>query len=178
MYRYLFVALVLAAPAFAQNQSVDARAAAGCGPADINFSVKTDKKQHAVTPPAPGKAMVYVIEEEVTNPGTILPGHITTRVGLDGNWVGANHGASYLSFAVEPGDHRVCSDWQSIIEYMQKLSGAANLAAEPGKSYYFHVYVFTGDNQNQPYLTLEQVDEAQGLLLVSKSALSTSKAKK
>lgn len=178
MYRYLLAAFVLAAPAFAQNQPIDARAAAGCGPADTNFSVKTDKKQHAVTPPAPGKAMVYVIEEEVTSPGTGLLGHITTRVGLDGNWVGANHGASYLSFAVEPGDHRVCSDWQSILESMQKLSAAANVVAEPGKYYFFHVYVFTGDNQNQPYLTLEQVDEAQGLLLVSKSAQSTAKPKK
>ena len=85
MYRYLFVAVVLAAPVFAQDQPIDARAAAGCGPANINFDVKTDKKQHAVTQPGPRKAMVYVIQEEKWNPGYMQLSHVTTRVGLDGN---------------------------------------------------------------------------------------------
>ncbi len=178
MYRYLLLALVSAAPVFAQNQPIDARAAAGCGPADIKFDVKTDKKQHPVTPPGPGKAMVYVIEEERMGPDMNEIGHVTTRVGLDGNWVGANNGASFLSYTVEPGNHHVCSDWQTNSKADQKLSAAAELAAEAGKAYYFHVIVFIGDLKHNPYLKLEAVDEAEGLLLVSESALSTSKIKK
>jgi hypothetical protein len=122
MYKYLFVALVLAAPVYGQDQPVDPRAAAGCGPADIKFDVKTDKKQHTVTPPAPGKARVYVIEEYKSDPHYQTIGHMTTRVGLDGNWVGANYQGSYLFFEVEPGDHRVCSDVQSRFASWQKMS--------------------------------------------------------
>ena len=64
-------------------------------------------------------------------------GTVTTRVGLDGNWVGANHGQSYISFAAEPGEHRVCADWQSSLKGLQKPSGAANLTVEAGKTYYY-----------------------------------------
>ena len=68
-------------------------------------------------------------------------GDVTTRVGLDGTWVGANHGRSYVSFAVEPGQHRVCTDWQSSFKAVQKLSGAADLTAEAGKTYYYRMEV-------------------------------------
>jgi hypothetical protein len=110
MRKYMFLVLLAAAPVFGQNQTADLRTAAGCGPAKMEFDVKTDKKQHAVTQPDPGKALVYVVEEEKSDPHSMQIGHLTVRVGLDGTWVGANHGDSYLSFQVEPADHRVCSD--------------------------------------------------------------------
>jgi hypothetical protein len=184
MYRYMFLTLLLTAAASGQNQSIDARLAAGCGPAKTAFEVKTDKNQHPVARPESGKALVYVIED-VTNPTAMTFGEATTRVGLDGNWVGANHGHSYISFSTEPGEHRVCADWQSSMKDLQKLSGAARLTAEAGKTYYYRSEVtipWNGGaanhgNDQEGQLKLERVDESEGLLLISKSASSTWQAK-
>jgi hypothetical protein len=184
MRPYLLVALFLAVPVFGQEQAPDLRAEAGCGPSNTRFEVKTDKNQHAMTPPESGKAVVYVIED-VSNPTAMTFGQVTTRVGLDGNWVGANHGQSYVSFAVEPGEHRVCADWQSSLKNLQKLSNAATLTAEAGKTYYYLSEVripwnggadHNGDDQNGQ-VTLRAVDEPEGKLLISKSATSDWKAR-
>jgi hypothetical protein len=177
MRKYMFLALLAAAPVFGQNQTADLRTAAGCGPAKMEFDVKTDKKQHAVTQPDPGKALVYVVEEEKSDPHSMQIGHLTVRVGLDGTWVGANHGDSYLSFQVEPADHRVCSDVQSIFA-SKGLSGAADLTAESGRTYYYRVEVWVGDHDHPPQFWLKPVDESEGLLLISNLALSTWKVKK
>ena len=110
------------------------------------FDVKVDKKQHSVTQSGSDKALVYVVEEYKTNPRFHTIGHVTTRAGLDGNWVGATHEGSYISFFVEPGTHRFCSDVQSMLA-TRKLSGAAQLNAEAGKTYYYRVVVDVGSNQ-------------------------------
>src|SRR5690349_15991634 len=105
----------VAAPA-AQGQSndraADARSSAGCGPADVEFNVKTDKKSHPAPQPEAGKALVYVFQHERDKPDTYTVGAVTVRVGLDGDWVGANHGSSYFFFPVAVGEHRVCSQVQ------------------------------------------------------------------
>jgi hypothetical protein len=180
MRKFMFLALLVAAPVFGQNQTADLLTAAGCGSARIQFDVKTDRKEHVVTQPEPGKALVYVIEDEKSDPHYTQIGHITTRVGLDGNWVGANHEESYMSFAVEPGAHRVCSDVQSKFVSAEKLSGAADLIAEAGKTYFYRVAVTPGaeDHDKEPRLWLKAVDEPDGLLLISKFALSASKSKR
>jgi hypothetical protein len=184
MHRYMFVALLLGVSALVQGQDADPRTAAGCGPAQTEFNVKTDKNQHPVTRPEAGKALVYVIED-VTNPSAMTFGEVTTRVGLDGSWVGANHGQSYVSFAAEPGEHRVCADWQSSLKGLQKLSGAADLMLEAGKTYYYLSEVtipWTGPvgehgSDREGRVKLKAVDESEGLLLISKSASSNWKAK-
>jgi hypothetical protein len=184
MHRYIFLAPLLIAPALGQGQAADPRIAAGCGPAKTEFNVTTDKNQHPVTQPEAGKALVYVIED-VANPSAMTYGEVTTRVGLDGNWVGANHGQSYVSFAAEPGDHRVCADWQSRLKGLQKLSGAADMTVEAGKTYYYLSEVtipWTGKvnehgNDQEGRVRLKAVADSEGLLLISKSASSTWKAK-
>lgn len=60
---------------------------------------------------------------------------------------------------------------------LQKLSGAAELNAEAGKTYYYRVVVADYDNR-QPQLWVKTMDEPEGLLLVSKSAQSNWKVKK
>jgi len=176
MRKYIFLALLLAAPAFAQDQATDLRAAAGCGPAETKFNVKKEKKQHSASQPEAGKALVYVFEEYRSDPHYQTLGHVTTRVGLDGNWVGANQESSYFTFAVEPGSHRLCSDVQSV--FAHNLSAAAGLVAEPGRTYYYRVIVKDDEPREEPQLRLNVIDEAEGLLLASKFARSTSKAKK
>jgi hypothetical protein len=171
MHKYLLWALLLAAPAYAQSQT-----AAGCGSSKTQFDVKTDKKQHPMPQPEPGKAIVFVVSEYKTNPGYSTLGHVTTRVGLDGNWMGASHQNPYLFFSVDPGDHRLCSDVQSTFA-PKSLAAAADLVAEAGQSYYYRIVV--KDRQGErTQMYLDSVDHAEGALLVSNSSLSASQAKK
>lgn len=55
------VIVLLAAPLFAQDQAAAARTAAGCGPNEIKFTVKTDKDQHPMAQPEAGKAIVLCV---------------------------------------------------------------------------------------------------------------------
>ena len=170
MTKTILTVFLLASPLMAQqDQAAAAFAAAGCGQNEVQFDVKTDKKQHPLPQPAPGKAMVYVLEEDFA--AFCIGGCITTRVGVDGAWVGANQGKSYLFFIVDPGDHRVCTAWQSSLKGRSQVSAAISLTAEAGKSYYFRTFVFNGA------LKLKQVDSANGPLLILSSALSTSQPK-
>ena len=176
MHKFIFLAILTAMPAFGQGQTTDLRTAAGCGPTKMQFSVKTDRTLHAVRQPEPGKALVYVIEQGKPEGGEAK---VTVRVGLNGNWVGANYGESYLSFAVAPGEHHVCVDWQSSLKSRQKLSGAAELTAEAGKTYYFRaeVVLTQATESHDERLSIRAVDAPEGMLLVSKSAQSAWKPK-
>jgi len=89
--------------------------------------LKTNDKQRPGAPPEAGKALVYIFEDMVHGP--------TMRVGLDGAWIGANKGKSYFFFSVHPGDHQVCTNWQSgTFKKTAKRIGSANTPkAEAGK---------------------------------------------
>jgi hypothetical protein len=164
---------VPAAQGQSQDQAAAARSSAGCGPAGVEFEVKTDKKRHPAPQPEAGKALVYVFQHERDKPDTYTIGAVTVRVGLDGNWVGANHGSSYFFFPVEAGEHRVCSQVQSIFKRYSKLASAISLKAEPGKAYYFRIFLDTA----APNVKLEAIDEAEAELLIGSSALSSSHPK-
>ena len=77
--------------AFAQNEAAIAKARAACGPGEIHFNVEAENFSDSVDQPAGGKALVYVIAE----------GPITSRIGLNGAWVGAIVGNSHLSFSID-----------------------------------------------------------------------------
>ena len=173
----ILVVLLLASPVFAQTDVAAARAAAGCGPAEVNFDVKTDKRQHPAPKPEQGKALVYVFLDVKQQASAINIGSVTTRVGLDGAWIGANHGRSYLFFPVDPGDHRVCAAWQSTWERYSKLASAADLTAEAGKVYYLRVSV-DERQEHQPAVKMEHIDPAEAQILIANSSLSTSHPKK
>lgn len=132
----LFAILILTSFALAQNQP-PARTAAGCGPGTVQFHVKADKTKHSIAQSDSGKAVVYVLQVEKRDVGAWSLGATTTRVGLDGRWKGANHGQTYISFSVDPGEHHLCTDWQSSLRQFSKLCAAATVTAEPGKIYYF-----------------------------------------
>jgi hypothetical protein len=184
---WLLTTILWAVPAFGQNQPTDLRMAAGCGPASAQFSVKVNKSKHEIVQPEAGKSLVYVIVQEIPHPGQALYiGNITTRVGADGTWVGANYGESYISFQLEPGEHRICADWQSSRKSLQKLSSASDLTAEVGKTYYFVLELRTGVPMNgredsvfpAANLKLKAVDGSEGMLLVSRTGQSNWELKK
>jgi hypothetical protein len=177
MKRFLLAILMCTAPLPAQTPAMDPRIAAGCGPLHSEFSVKVDKNDHNLLQPDPGKALVYVIVQERPDHALKI-GDITTRIGLDGRWVAANHGQSYAAFAIAPGDHRICVDWQSSPEALQKLNGAVNLSAQAGKTYFYRTVLHVQSLEQSPGLWFEAVDPAEGMLLLSKTGKSVWKEKK
>jgi hypothetical protein len=171
------ILFTLPAISYGQNQQASARAAAGCGPAEVQFNVKTDKNQHTLVKPQADKAMVYVIQDEKRDTSEAFHiGAITTRVGVDGKWVGANHGFSYLYFTLDPGEHRLCTDWQSSFKRLSKLGSALTFTSEAGKVYYFRIEVEQRPD-HPATVKLEPIDNARGEFLVASHALSTPRVK-
>jgi len=176
----LLAILLFASPLFAQDQAAAARAAAGCGPNEVKFIVKTDKTQHPMAQPEAGKAIVYVFGGEAIDLGGLVIGKdgVTTRWGIDGSWVGAGYRDSYLFFYVDPGDHRLCAGRQAY----SKPSAALSFTAEAGKTYYFRTRSphsrAEGHIDGRPETKLESVDPAEGQLLLADSPLTTFQPKK
>jgi hypothetical protein len=176
----LLVILLFASPLFAQDQVAAARAAAGCGPNEVKFTVKTDKTQHPMAQPEAGKAIVYVFGGEAIDLGGLVIGKdgVTTRWGIDGSWVGAGYRNSYLFFYVAPGDHRLCAGRQAY----SKPSAAVSFTAEAGKTYYFRTRNPhsrpDGHIDGPPETELKPIDPAEGQLLIADSPSSTFQLKK
>ena len=101
MLKNLLAIAIFTLSAFAQNHP--ARTSAGCGPSGAQYNVKSDKTPQPIASPESGKAALYVIQYERRDVEAFHIGAVTTRVGLDGTWQGANHGQSYLLVPVDPG---------------------------------------------------------------------------
>lgn len=175
----------LALPLAAAQDPAAVILGSGCGPDKIQFDVKTDKHQHAESRPEPGKALVYVFEQVKLDSDELPVNLATVRFGLDGQWVGANHGNSHFSFAVDPGDHALCASWQttwvkiSRLASAADLSSAASLTADAGRVYYFEAAVDERNHDHpQPGVKLRAIDPAEGKLLIAGSSLSSSRPKK
>jgi hypothetical protein len=176
-----FVVILFAAAAFAQDLSV-ATTESACGPLNTKFVVTTDDGARPLQQPDPGKALVYVIEDQKFK----AVNDVTVRIGLDGAWVGANLGNSYFSLSVEPGEHHLCTDWISVWLPNRRLVSLAPLTAEAGKTYYFRARTSSGrgaisDNgrgTDGASLDLDRVNSDEAKLLIASCALSVSHAKK
>jgi hypothetical protein len=173
--RLVAALLFTAACAFAQDQSAVTAAESACGPAGVHFDAKHDDSQHAIAQPETGKALVYVIQDiGVTN---CLGACITTRVGLDGTWVGANVHNSYFSFSVGAGEHHLCVNHQSHLHIFSQMVALARLTAEPGKTYYFRTRTTTG-GRDPLFLDLDAIDPDQARLFIASYPLSVSHPRK
>ena len=175
--------VLLSSCAIAQSIPEVAPVSAGCGPANIKFDVKLNKAEHQLLEPRPGKARVYIIEVFQKPPGEI-GGTPTIRVGLNGKWVGANRGTSYFSFLVDPGEHRVCANWQSLQRQLSHQHAVTNFVAEPGKTYFFKVQThFELSNSglsipNEVWsFDLKPITAEEGENFISASPLSISRPK-
>jgi hypothetical protein len=163
--------LLFASSLFAQDQAAAARAAAGCGPNEVKFTVKTDKAQHPTAQPGAGKAMVYVFGGEAIDLGGLVIGKdgVTTRWGVDGVWVGAGYRNSYFFFPVDPGEHHLCVGRQAF----SKPSAALSFTAEAGKTYYFRTRSRHSNthehNSGAAETELEPIDPAAAQLLIADS---------
>jgi hypothetical protein len=146
-----------------------------CGPAHTSFKVKVDDTRHDLTQPDTGKARVYFIHEAGIPFTRVVLGYPTSKFAMDGAWVGANHGDSWFSVSVDPGEHHVCTTLQSSLFYDDRVE-LAHFTAEPGKVYYYRTrLVLTGSVQ---LLELEPLDSDQAEYMVSTYPMSISTPKK
>ena len=176
MRKALAIALVLIAPTATLAQRVN-HSTGGCGPSNTNFTVKAATGNGPGPAPASGKALVYVAQVMENGPRQGQD-DATTRVGVDGTWVGANHGNTYFYFSVDPGPHSVCVDWQSTLLARSKLAAAASLDARAGSTYYFQVRTQDPAGDDPGYVKLKLVDASEGRLLLGSSSGITFTAKK
>jgi hypothetical protein len=163
------IALFFAASAFTQAQV--APIASACGPDNVSFKVKLDKKDYPLAQPSAGKALVYFIHDSGGAPSL---GYPTTKIGVDGAWVGANRSDSYFSVSVEPGEHHVCADLQTSL-YGDRTE-YAHFRAEAGKVYYYRTRLIT--SRSVELLELDPLDGDQGKYLISIYPLSLPTSKK
>jgi hypothetical protein len=169
----VLVVILFAAFAFAQDQTAITAAEAACGDQKIKFDAQQDTRQHPTPQPDADKALVYVVQDlgQLQCTGCAL-----IRVGVDGSWAGANQGSSYFFFPAEPGEHHVCVNWQSRLEWRSRAFAMANLTAEAGKIYYLRVRIFPGHYDFT--FDLDPVNDDEGKFLVASSAFSISHPKK
>lgn len=93
---------------------------------------------------------------------------------MNGAWVGANHGNSYFSVSVDPGEHHVCATLQSsVVDQRVEL---AHFTAEAGKIYYYRTRLVL--SRNIELLELDPIDSDQAKYLISSYPLSISRPKK
>jgi hypothetical protein len=101
------------------------------------------------------------------------------RLGIDGKWVGATHGASYLATTVVPGEHQLCASWQTNVTIGQpKQSAALHFTADPGKVYFFIVRDRWYRDHGSLPMKFEGLDSDEGKLLISQFSFAASKPKK
>jgi hypothetical protein len=175
------VLLLVSSFAAAQDKAAVNAAKAACGDSKETFAATEIKAQPGSTPaalpaPPPGKARIYFVEAQDIF-GVCIDCHITVRAGLDGGWIGATKGNSYLSFDVDPGDHHLCANWQSKLAPPKKKTSLAGFTAESGKTYFFKVHVFGGTPETLADFSLEPVNADEAKLLMASSATTQWKKK-
>lgn len=175
--------LLLVSSALAQDHAAIVAAESACGPAQVSFSAIADGNQHPNPQPDPDKALVFVIGDlgqctTCTNNHTIITNvdSAVVKVGVDGSWMGANRGNSYLYFDLTPGEHHLCVNWQSRWSERAHAFAMANLNAEAGKVYYFRARLFPGEADF--FLDLDATNSDQGKYLVASTPYSVSHPKK
>lgn len=140
---------------------------AACGEAGASYDVKRDESLHTLVPPEPGKARVYFVRD--LGIVSCLGSCGTTKIGIDGKWVGANQRNSYFAVSVGPGEHHVCANEGS------KLFAFAHFTAEAGKVYYFRTR--NSSEKYQKFFDIDAMDSDQAKYLIDVYPLSVSHPK-
>jgi hypothetical protein len=172
-----FVVIFIAASVSAQ----DSAPLSVCGPMSVEFQIKMDDTQSPNVTPEPGKALVYVIEDQQFKAAK----DVIVRIGLDGAWVGATRGDSYLSFPVEPGEHHLCANIMSGLLSTGRRVSFFGLTTEAAGVYYFRARITGGPSSAMDRnglddtisIDLDALNRDEGKFLVAYSSRSVSKAK-
>ena len=137
-----------------------------CGPVGAQFTVQNAEAASASNSPQPGKAILYLIQDEGKDG---KHQHFIIRIGMDGSWIGAYRDNSFLAVPVDPGTHHFCASVQSNTSF-GRVVGPAHFAAEPGKTYYLRTRFLPGDTS--PYvhwdiLEIDRIDSDEAEYLIA-----------
>ena len=129
---------------------------------------------------------MYVFGDSELDNTPLRIGGLDTRVGVDGEWVGAYGSKSYMYFSVAPGEHRLCTSQQSSLKSRREdTASAITFTAEDGKVYYFRTQptptsLAASSTTRVPngQVELAKLDPAQAQLMIPKWGYSTSQPKK
>jgi hypothetical protein len=181
--------LLLCAAAFGQNRPTT-KPRAACGSENIRYEVKNEKREKPAkgdksdgsnpggAEAAPETAEIFVIENLRAS---CFLCDSTTRIAMDGTWVGATKGNSYFSFPADAGEHHLCAELQSGAVTPETTS-LSSFTADGGKTYYFRVRLTDMNNSGKGgvdwSIDLEPIDSDEGQFLVSSYEMSSSHPKK
>ncbi len=143
-----------------------------CGNLDVSMAVKLDDSQHAIAQPEPGKALIYFIQDTGQAMNIAYP---TTKIGIDGTWVGANKKDSWFAVAVDPGEHHLCAQIQS--SFAPAESELAHLTVEAGNVYYFRTRIIFAERTAE-YFSLAPVDSDEAAFMISSFPQATARVRK
>jgi hypothetical protein len=159
-------------PAAAQTTASPVRSPlSACGDDRTIFDVSRGEMKDRRDPPAPGKATLYIVEFYGLG-DTGRMNRPLLKHGLDGEWIGATQGITYVSASIAPGEHHLCSMWQEHGNPWHNTS-LYNFHADAGKRYFFRAQI----DDKAYYVDLQPVSDDEGRLLVSQAARSISRPK-
>jgi hypothetical protein len=161
MIRFVEVA-VAAGICFSALPSICQQGTSACGNPTIKFDVKTADSISKIPQPDAGKALVVFVAKDA---GTALAS--TTRVAIDGKWVGATHGSSYFYFSVEPGIHHICTltKFNQVWAHPEDTA-AAHFTSIAGETYFFEAKNYAFVDSQQFDVTLMPLDSDEGPLSI------------
>jgi hypothetical protein len=144
----------------------------------MQFNTTHGETGDAAPSESPEKATLYVVEiYNLADKGRFA--RPTVRVAMDGSWVGATQGFSYLRFPAEAGTRHLCVRWQSRLSRLSQQIALYNFDAVAGRTYYFRVPIMVegASDGSAVSIDLEPVSDDEGKFLVSEAARSISKPK-
>lgn len=140
-----------------------------CGPLEASVAVSLDSSPHIPQQPQPGKALIYFIHDAGQDAGFTYP---STRIGMDGKWVGANKKSSWFSLTIEPGEHHLCAAIQ--YPFTATVVALAHLTAEAGKVYFYRTTYLSGT----AYLGLQPIDSDEAAYQIGMFPMATAHGRK
>ena len=170
--RILVFALMLSIPSAPQKAASILRRA--CGPHREKYSVTLDASQHKLPIQQPGKALIYFAQDFGSESRFEILGTYITKVGIDGQWVGAEKNDSWFSVFVAPGAHYLCVQPQGLFGN-GKVTELLHFTAAPGHVYYFRIRNYTWITHS---LTFHRAESNQVLYMIYSSPQSISKPHK
>jgi hypothetical protein len=139
-----------------------------CGDDKAKWNVVLHQQQQSLADPEPAKAQVVFIEDADMRQSCLLC-TVTTRVAVDGEWAGANQGNSYLILSIAPGEHHLCTSWQSTRRFLKHKKGQASFTAEQGETYFYRIRITRMGYD----LQLVPVDKDEGAFRLKSATFST-----
>jgi hypothetical protein len=132
--KYLVVSFALSVTLFTLPAIAKADALpAACGADATQYKVSHTNTEPTLTPPA-GQALIVLIQKPT---GEEFASDPILRLAVDGTWVGAVKGNSYIAIAVSPGSHNLCVSRQSKYDDEKSNLSTAPLNAQAGSVYYY-----------------------------------------